>query len=164
MSVILLKLAPWLAGIIVLLGVGGYAGYHLNPWQGRYQSLMAADVIARAHGEEAIRKTLADQLAQAQATSKNNADALEKLQDENAHIAADRDANLLLARRLLAGQARPIAATHSLPKASSGQASAATSGTRQNESLAGLLVDTADECERNADRLDALIAQITPQL
>jgi hypothetical protein len=164
MTALLIKIAPWLAGVLVIFGAGTYTGYHVNPWQGRYTSLRAADAIERAHGEEAIRQALTAQLAQAQATSKNNADSLERLAHENAQIVADRDANMLLARRLLAGQARPPPANRSLPKATDQPSASGAGGTGQDESVAGLLVDTADECERNADRLDTLIAQIRPQL
>jgi hypothetical protein len=164
MTALLIKFAPWLAGVLLVFCAGTYTGWHMNPWESRYKSLQASDAIERIHGEEAVRSALTAQLAQAQATSKNNADSLARLADENAEIIRDRDANLLLARRLLAGQARPTPGSHPLPKAGSGQAPAAASGAGQNEDLASLLVDTADECERNADRLDTLIAQIRPQL
>lgn len=164
MTALLIKFVPWLAGVLILFGAGTYTGWHMNPWEGRYKSLQASDAIERAHGEEAVRSALTAQLAQAQATSKNNADSLARLADENAQIARDRDANMALARRLLAGQARSTTGSHPMPKASGGQAPTAASGAGQNEDLASLLVDTADECERNANRLDELIAQIKPQL
>jgi len=164
MTALLIKFAPWLAGVLVVFGAGTYTGYHLNPWEGRYKSLQAADAIERMHGEEAVRAELTAQLAQAQATSKNNADSLARLADENAEIIRDRDANLLLARRLLASQAGPATTGHSLPQTTNQPGVATASDPAAPTKLEGLVVDVADGYERCVSQLNALIAQIKPQL
>jgi hypothetical protein len=168
MSVILLKLAPWIAGVLVLFGAGAYTGYHLNPWQGRFTSLQAADAIERAHGEEAVRQALSAQLAQAQEVTHNNQAAMVILANQNAKTAADRDANRLrvdrLARLLNAESAARAAAGRSVPQAGDRPPAAGAPGDPSVGQAGELLIAARDECRRNAARYQALIAEITPQL
>jgi hypothetical protein len=168
MSVILLKFAPWIAGAIVLLGMGGWAGYHLNPYPARYQALQASDAIARAQGEEAVRTALTAQLAQAQEVTRNNQSAMVTLANQNAQTAADRDATLARVHRLeqllaLAAAAKPSAG-HSVPEAGDRPSASGSSGDPGVDRAGELLIAARDECRRNANRLQALIAEITPQL
>lgn len=164
MSVLLLRYLPWLAGVLVVFGAGSYAGWHANPWHGRYTSVLAADAKERLLGEAAVRKALQGQLEQAQATSTNNAKVIHDLQTQNATIGADRDHTNELVKRLLARAARSGPAGGSVPETPDQRGTAPAGRAAGDDSVASLLGDTADECQRNAQRLDALIAQITPQL
>lgn len=166
MTAIFLKLAPWLIGIAVLAGGGAYAGYEITDlrWQTKYEALQAVDAQNRADGEEAVRKDLTAQLAQAQATSANNADSMVKLANENAHITADRDANLALARRLLSSAARPTPSSGGVSQAAGEPAAASASGPGGPTRAEVLLVAAADESERCANQLNSLIKEIQPQL
>lgn len=168
MSLLLLKFAPWIAGAIVLLGLGGWTGYHLNPYPARYRSLQASDAIERAHGEEAVRSALTAQLAQAQEVTRNNQSTMVILGQQNAQTAADRDATLARVHRL--EQLLALAAA-SQPPASSGVSQAgggsAVAGAPRDPGVdrAGeLLIAARNECRRNAIRYQALITELTPQL
>jgi len=166
-TALLLKFAPWVAGAIVLLGLGGWAGYHLNPWQARYQALQTSDALARTQAEETVRKTLLAQLAQAQETTRNNQAAMVTLANQNAQNAADRDATIVRLHRLeqlLAAEAARTAANGGMPKTGSRPATVTSPGDPGIDRAGELLVAARDECRRNANRLQALIAEITPQL
>lgn len=161
-----LKLAwPYL----IALGIGAYGAHELDqiPYN-RQVTALASYKAQVADADEQAQKAAADALqAQVNArltTEANNGKVISELTQERDNALHDRDANLALAHRLLSDQARSAGAGRSVPQAAGGSITPAASGAKQNESLAGLLVDTADECERNADRLDALIAEIKPQL
>lgn len=164
MSVMLLRFLPYIAGFLTVFGAGTYAGYKANPWHGRYTSLQTADTQERLRGEEAMRKALQAQLDAAQATSTNNAKVIHDLQTQNATIGADRDHTNELVKRLLARAARSGPAGGSVPETPDQRGTAPAGRAAGDDSVTSLLGDTADECQRNAQRLDALIAQITPQL
>lgn len=166
MSGLLLKFAPWLAGIVALLSIGGWAGYQVNPWHGRYTSLQAADAIDRAHTEEAVRTELTAQLEQAQETTRNNQAAMVTLANQNAQTIADRDATVARVRRLeqLLGTATIRApAGGSVPQSTSGSDPPASSASGGLTEIERLLVDAKEEAERTANDYDALVTQITPQ-
>lgn len=167
MSVLLLRCLPWIAGVLAVFGAGTYTGYHLNPWQGRYTSLQASDAIERAHGEEAVRQALTAQLAQEQAVTRNNQAAMVTLANQNAQTAADRDATVARVHRLEqllgAAAARP-APSGNLPKAPGGQATPVAGGDPSADEIGELLIAARDEAKRNATRLNALVAEIEPQL
>lgn len=167
MSVILLKFAPWIAAVLVVFGAGTYTGWHANPWAGRYKDLRAADAIERGDAEDAVRKTLTAQLAQAQATSQNNSDSMVKLANENAQIVADRDDTVARVHRLeqlLSAASRAIAASSSMPQSNRGPDPPSSGGAGSLTEVEQLLVDAREEAERNANRLDAIVTQITPQV
>jgi hypothetical protein len=167
MTAILLKFAPWIAGVVVLLGLGGWAGYKVNPWEGRYTALQATDAKARAEGEAAVAKTLQAQLAQAQTVSANNAQTVEKLSAENAQIVADHSATLDRVRRLeqlLVLASRPTSTSAGVSQASGGPSVAGASDPPGITSIEGLLVAAATECEQTANQLNALIEELRPQL
>lgn len=166
MTALLLKFAPWLIAALLLTGGGAFAGYHEATWrwQTKYEALQAVDAQMRADGEAAVRKDLEAQLVEAHAISDNNAQSLVNLANENAHISADRDANLALARRLLAGQARPVAPDRGMPQAAGEPAVAGAGGPAGPTRAEVLLVAAGDESERCANQLNSLIAQIKPQL
>lgn len=144
----------------------GTAGYKVgsNHWETKYQALQAADWQGRAQREQVTRKALEGQLAQARATSSNNAQVLHDLQNQTAAIVADRDRTSDLVRRLLARPARPSPASRPVPEASDQPGTARAGEAGGDEQVAKLLVDTAAECRENAARQNALIAQLKPQL
>jgi len=156
---------PYLA----CLGIGLWTGGYLvgNHWQARYAHLQTSDAQARADGEDAVRKALQAQLAQAEAVSENNAQIVEKLNAENAQIAADRDGSLTRVRRLeqlLVLASRASSANPSVSKTGGGPAAPGAGDPASTSPLEGLLVDAAAECEQTANQLNALIREIGPQL
>lgn len=168
MSILLLRYLPWLAGVLVIFGAGAWTGNALNPWHGRYTSLQAADAIARFHGEEAVRKALQAQLAQAQEVTRNNQNAMVTLANENAQTAADRDTTIARVHRLeqlLRAEATVrAAASGGVPKADDQPATAGAAGDSGIGEAGELLIAARNEARRNANRLGALIAEIKPQL
>ena len=120
-------------------------------WQGKAQA--AASALSAT---QAQLKTLQD-------TIDRNAGIIKGLNDENTKIASDRDANLELARRLLnASKAIPTGPT--VPAATGGQPVVSTSPASSDGSLADDIASVAQECEHNANQLNALIAEVLPQL
>jgi hypothetical protein len=161
---LLMRYLPWLIGAFALFGTGVWTGNALNPWHGRYQSLQVSDAQQRADGEEAVRKVLSAQLAEAQAVSSNNADSMVRLANENATLAADRDSNLALARRLLNAQARSASQDRGMSTSTSGPDPPGARDPGPPTKAEGLLVDVADGYERCVNQLNALIAEVKPQL
>lgn len=162
MTALLLKFSPYIAAVIVIFGAGWYVG-GLSP-KAALARLQAADWQAKAQGEEAARKAVQAQLAQAQTVSANNSTVIEKLQNENAQIAADRDHNLELARRLLNAQAGPASGAHPMPGTPDYPGTADPGTPSGHGSVEGLLADAAAECDANRAQLDTLIAEIKPQV
>lgn len=159
------KLGGLLAFVVGLLAVG----YHFGemPYKTKYEALQAQDWQAQAAAQEAAKTALAAQLVQAQAISANNADSMVKLANENAQTIADRDATLTRVRRLeqlLSAATTRTSPSDPVPQAGSGPAAIGASGTPGTTEIEQLLIDARAEAERNADRLDALIAEINPQL
>jgi hypothetical protein len=156
-----LRLAGY--GVAALL-IGG-AGYKFgaNHWETKYRTLQAADYEGLSQREQAARKALEGQLTQARAVSTNNAQVLHDLQTQTAAIVADRDRTNDLVHRLLTRQARP-AASPVVSQAADQPGTARASEAGGDERLGELLGDAATECRTNAAQLNALIAQVKPQL
>lgn len=158
-----IRLAGYFAAATVCVAIGWHLGglapkrdlatLQAQDWQGKAQAAAAALVATQAQ-----LKTLQD-------TDEHNQGVIKDLTDANTKIAADRDTQLDLAHRLLnAAKATSSTGSGAVPKAPSGQGPPGASGTAGDDRLASLLADTASECTRNANRLDALSAEITPQL
>jgi hypothetical protein len=165
MSALLLKLSPYLAAVIVVFGGGWYAG-GLQP-KAALARLQAANWQTQAEEETIVVKALQGQLEKAQTVAANNAQAVEKLNAENAQIAADRDDTLTRVRRLeqlLVVASRPATPSAAMSQAGGGQGTPGASGDPVPTEIERLLIDAKDEAQRNAARLNALIAQIEPQL
>lgn len=159
---IYIRLALYAAAAAVLLGAGWYLG-GLSPkaslaalkaqgWQDKYQASQAALL--------ATQKQLADSTA----TAANNARTAQDLQDENAKIAAGWASDRELAQRLLNASRVLPAPSPLLPQTGGGPPAPAPSGTSVDGRIGDLLANAAAECKRNAARLDAVSAQIIPQL
>ncbi len=145
-----------------LIGTAGYkAGAHR--WEARYSALQAQGWQTTALRAEVAQKALQSRLDEAEATSQNNARALEELHHETAAIAADRDRVNDLAHRLLERAAR-AARRPVVPQAADQPGAPRASEAGGDEPAAKLLVDAAAECRATAAQLNALIAQINPQL
>lgn len=168
MTALLIKFAPYLIAAAALLGIGGWAGYHLNPYPARYKALQASDAIERAHGEEAVRQALSAQLAQAQEVTHNNQAAMVTLANQNAQTAADRDATVARVHRLEqllnAESAARAAQSGAVPQTGDRSSAPGAGGDPSADPIGDLLIDARNEAKRNAARLDALIAEISPQL
>jgi hypothetical protein len=152
------------AALVLALG-GGLSWWATDThWQAKYEALQAADATDRSQALAKVAQAYQDQLVEAQAVSSNNSAVIGKLQNENAAIASDRDATVARVNRLLALASRPAPSAGHLPEAGSGQGTPSPSGDAGDDGLRSLLVSAHDECERNANRLNALSAEITPQL
>jgi len=167
MSVLLLKFAPYLIAAAALLGIGGWTGYHLNPYPARYKALEASYVIERAHEEEAVRQVLSAQLTQAQTVTRNNQAAMVILANQNAQTAADRDATVARVHRLeqlLSAAAARAAAGRIVSQTRDRSAAAGASDPPSPSPIEGLLVAASAECQQTANQLNALIQEIKLQL
>lgn len=158
-----LRLGAIILATLAAIGAGYYLG-GLKP-KADLAALQAQGWQEKAQATTVALAATQAQLATAQKTATANASTMQELQSENETIAADRDANVALAQRLLNAAPRPLApGAAAVSQTPSGSAAAGTGGEDGHDSPAVLLADTAAECERNADRLDALIAEVKPQL
>lgn len=143
----------------------GSIGWYVNGdrWQAKYEGLQAAHAQEMADAQEAGRKALQAQLEQFQATSANNAKVIHDLQDQTQQAQADSARDRDLVQRLLNAASRNPG-YHTVSEASH-QPGATPAGQAPGDGQTGeLLVATADECRANARQLNALIAEIQPQL
>lgn len=160
------KLAGILVSTIALLALG----YHFGemPYKTKYEALQRDNWEGKAKGEEAAKVVIAGQLVDLQKQIKVNADARDTLAKQNESIVADRDATVTRVRRLeqllLVAASRPAAGSGSMPKGNGGPTATDAGGAGGITEIEQLLVDAKEEAERNADRLDALIAEVTPQV
>lgn len=123
-----------------------------------YQAKVADQAAA---AEKAAREALQGQIDTAHKTDQRNEDIIRELNARASTAESDRD----LARRLLNSARRPVASTpHQLPQAPDQPGTASAGRDPGLPSLETQVADTLGECSRNADRLNALIAQIKPQM
>ena len=129
-------------------------------WQVRWSDRDAKD-------EKAVREALQKQIADADTVRKHNEEIESALNDKDAELAAAlHDADTT--RRLLAAAARATAPRGGSMSATEDQPTAAAQGTPRVHTGTGnlfvLVRDAIGECRRNADDLDALWSEISPQL
>jgi len=137
----------------------------------RLQAARSADQTRWAQ-EEAQRQKAATEALQAQikarlTTEANNSAVIENLQNANAQIAADRDGTLTRVRRLeqlLVLASHQTAGRGGVSQAGSGSGATSTGDTPGPTRAEELLVAASGECEQTANQLNALIAEIRPQL
>ena len=132
---------------------------------GRLQTSFASYKAQVADADEKAQQAAADAL-QAQITARltteaNNGKVISQLMAERDSAATDRD---LAQRLLIAAQSHPTAPGHSVPQAAGGQPATGASAAPGGASLTETLAAAVAECQHNADNLDALIAEIKPQL
>lgn len=165
-------LARYWPYIALLIGLAVLWGLHLHD-QRRYGALetdyanyriQVADANSRA--QQAARQALEAQIIERSRIDKRNAEVLADYVQTNAVIAADRDRSRDLARRLLAAAAKARAATPSdhLPEAANRPETLRTREAGSATEIVELLTDTSAECRGNAAQLNALIAELRPQL
>jgi hypothetical protein len=166
MLMIYARLIGGLAVVIALLALG----YHFGemPYKTKYEALQAADWETKAKGEQAAKVVIAGQLVDLQKQIKVNADVRDNLAKQNESIVADRDATLTRVRRLeqllSAAAARPSARGGAVSKADDRPGATGASGDPGPTEVERLLIDARDEAKRNAARLNALVAEVTPQV
>jgi crotonobetainyl-CoA:carnitine CoA-transferase CaiB-like acyl-CoA transferase len=114
-----------------------------------------------ALAQKAATDALQTEITARQSTEAHNAQVVSQLLQERDHAAADRD---LAQRLLIAAQARPTSSRPAVPQAPGGRPAPAASPANSGGSLTEELAAAIDECRHNADQLDALIAEIKPQL
>jgi|SRR5689334_6075633 len=152
--------------------IAGFISHEID--QIPYSHLQAARSADHAawQAEETQRQKDATEALQAQikgrlTTEANNSAVIEKLQNENAQIAADRDDTLTRVRRLeqlLLVASRAAPGSSRMSQTGGGSDPPAARGDAGPPEIERLLIDAKDEAQRNAARLNALIAQIEPQL
>ena len=157
-----LRLALALALLLAGVALGWYLGAQAP--KRALAALQAQDWQSKAQASAAALAEVQGQLATARQVAANNEFIMGGLRSENAQIAADRDANLALARQLLNSQARPAASGGAVPAPADRQQPVGAGDTAAPTRAESMVVDAADECEQTANQLNALIAQLKPQL
>lgn len=156
-----------LGALIVAAGAIFAGGYHLGGLgpKADLQALQAADWQSKFIASQVALAAVQGQLAQAAKVTANNSTVIQGLTDANAKITADRNANMALAGRLLnLAKAVTPAGGPGMPKAGGGQPTPSASDAASFTQVESMVVDIGDECERTANQLNALIAQLKPQL
>lgn len=162
MTALLLKLSPYFFAVAVIFAGGWYAG-GLQP-KAALARLQAADWQSKALAEQASRKAIQAQMELVHEVAERNARTAEELNAQNIQIAADRDRNVELARRLLLSAHRPAAPGHPVPQAADHASPTSTGQSGPPPDVASLLGDAATGYERCVSQLNALIGEIRPQL
>jgi len=158
-----LRLAAYLGAALACIGLGWHLG-GLSP-KAALAALQAQDWQAKQQATQAALTAVQLQLKKAQDTAANNSTVIQGLETDNAKISANWASDRALVQRLLNdAKATPAAGSSDVPKAGGGQAASGASDAASNESVENMVVAAAQECERTADQLNALIAEITPQL
>ena len=157
---------------LLTAAIGGFISHELDqiPYS-RLQAARSADQ-AQWQAEEAQRQKGATEALQAQikarlTTEANNSKVIQSLQNENAQIVADRDGTLTRVRRLeqlLVLASHPAPGGSGVSQAGGGSDPLTAGGDAGPTEVEQLLIDAKEEAGRNAARLNALIAQIRPQL
>lgn len=166
-----MSLSPYMLYIKIAGGVLAAAGIFWFGWhQGALgpkrdlATLQAQDWQAKFTASQVALGAVQGQLAHEQKTAANNSTVIQGLTDANAKTAADRDHYAAMYQRLFDRPASPATGSLAVPAAPSGQGAPGSGGADSGSEAAGLLADARAECIRNDDRLDALSAEITPQL
>lgn len=143
----------------------GSIGWLVNGdrWQAKYSALQASHALEVADIQSKAEQRLQAQLEQFEATSANNAKVIHDLQSQTEQAQADSARDRDLVQRLLNAASRnpgyhAVSETGHQPGAT--PAGQAPGDGRLNQ----LLGNTADECRANARQLNALSAEIQPQL
>jgi hypothetical protein len=153
--------------VAALLLWGAYGLWHHNVYKQGYDAAVAiwkpkleaqTTAYAKAAADAEARNTA--KIAAATARNKEITDALFDKTKEAAALRSDRD----LARVLLRIARETAARRGEVPAAGDQPGTPGAGGEEGDGSLEGTVADAFGECRRNADRLDALIAEIKPQL
>lgn len=161
MPTLYIRLAAYVGAALAVFFMGYHVG-GLGP-KASLAALQAQDWQAKAVATQNVLNAVQAQLKSAQATAANNSTVIQGLQNENAKITANWASDRALAQRLLNAAARPSGGSP-MPETQGGRTVVNPSTASGDGSIAGLLADAAAECEHNASQLNALIAEIQPQL
>ena len=153
------------AGAAVIAIAAGAGGWKLGSshWHQKYDAEISAQWQQKAKGEEAVRKVLERDLQAAVDTAKHNGEVIDALHQQNQAMAADRS-KLRDQLRGLRHTAGPATAHHPVPEAAGQPGAPGSSGTELNDPFPQLAGNAIEECTRNANRFDALISEVEPQL
>ena len=163
---ILSKIWPYLLAAGLGAAIGGYTTHGFDTIAlNRQKAAMAgfqqkvADQAAAA--EKVAREALQRQIDESHQTDQRNEAIINEL-----HSRADSaESDLALARSLLNSSLGPVTpSSHRLSEASNQSGAPGASGAGSGPSLETEVAAAIGECERNANRLDALIAQVKPQV
>lgn len=169
MSAVLLvfsKFWPYLLAAALGAAIAGYTTHGidtiaLNRQKAAYAGYQQKVADQAAAAEKAAREALQAQIDTGHKTDQRNKEIIRELNARASTAESDRD----LARRLLNSALGPFTPTsHRLPEASHQSGAAGAGGEGGGPGLETEVAAAIGECERNSDRLDALIAQIRPQL
>lgn len=158
-----IKLIAGAVALIALLVLG---------WWIHHAIYAAGDTAGSARIQalwDADKKAISDLATQAQAkadaaekaASAANQEIIDGLQSKLASSESD---GLQLARSLRNAQARLATGGSNLPQSPGGPGIAPARGASSDDAITAALGATLAECTRNADRLDALNAELGPQL
>ena len=159
----MIKVYAIAAGVIVLIAAA-FWGYQTIYSEGK-KAGAATVQSAWDTDKAAIAAQTAQAIAQA---TKQRDDALEANEaihnDYQAQLSAATASAQSLAQRLRDTQARLAASSSTMPKAGGGQSTAGAGPASSDAGLTGAVAAVFQECTDNAAQLDALIAEISPQL
>ena len=164
-AIIAFAVGHWRETLIAILAFGWLGDHYISAGrlshaQGQFKALLAQDAIESAHRDEAARAALEAQIAARNVVEENNARVIQTLQARADTAAAD----LQRANRLLELAAQDHTGRGQLSETGDQPGTAPAGQAAGANGFAQLLVRTKQECADNADRLDALIAEIRPQL
>jgi uncharacterized coiled-coil protein SlyX len=146
--------------------LGIWGGWHFGSghWQTKYEALQAQGWQARAVAESTARKAVEGRLATLQTNLTHNEKVIHDLQTANTAVVADSGSIRDQLRRLRAQASRSCPSGDALPVIPDRPPAAGTGGDESDDRLPRLAGDAIDECKRNANRLNAIIQQVLPQL
>lgn len=163
---ILAKIWPYLLAAGLGAAIGGWTTHGfdtiaLNRQKAAMSGFRAKVADQAAAGEKAAREALQHQIDDAHETDQRNEAVINAL-----HARADSaESDLQLARGLLNSSLDTITPSgHRLPEAPNQPGALGAGGATSGPSLETQVAAAIGECERNASRLDALIAEVKPQV
>ena len=169
MSIVLSLLSKaWpylLAAVIAGYGVHKLDGARYNALQAKFSQYQAQVALAQEASQKAYTKALQDQIDQKADSDRHNAEVISDLSKKTASAQLRLNSDAAYIRSLLNGPgSNPSSGSVQMPAPGNQPGATPSSGTGGFEQVAELCADTREEDERNADRLDALIAELKPQL
>jgi hypothetical protein len=150
--------------LLLIIAVAGAFWFAVHRWgDTRYASGRADErapwLIVQANAQKAARAAIQAQIDTANATDKRNAEIIASLN----HQVDDAVGDLSVANRLLVAARARTSASHPMPETAD-QPRATPPGGTPGDGLADSVAAAIGECRRNSRRLDALIAEISPQI
>lgn len=169
MTILLSLLGKYWPYIAILVGgsiLGAYAMHKadsvpLSALQAKYSQYVAQVATENAAAQKAAADVIAAQLKQHQTIEANNDAIITKLQADKASAESDRN----IALRLLHSAATANSpGSGGVPEAADQSTALGASPADGGTTLTSDLAAAIGECRSNADQLDALIAELKPQI